>query len=120
MDIIKSIISEKGADLLGGLTGAGFNMEQAKGFLPEAGSSIASAVGGEDGFDLSDITKLGDLGGIMGNIDIAGLASKTGIEIPMVENGIKSLLPMLQNFLSAGAGDNITSGLMGGMKNLFK
>jgi hypothetical protein len=97
MDLIKSLIKEKGGDLVSHLTEkAGFNAEQAEAFVPEAFTSVMDAVKG--GADAKDTD------GLLGKIDLAGLASKVGIDSGMAKGGLTAILPMIMSLLGSKAG----------------
>jgi len=107
MDILGTILQAKGGDLLSSLTGSGFTQEQAGKFLPEAGNSLLSILGDKGGDQDAD--------SILGQLDIASLASKVGIDSSLAETGLKQIIPIIMSQLGGGDLGNI----MGKMKSLF-
>jgi hypothetical protein len=110
MDFIKELISTRGAGMLSELMSSGFDAGQAQRFLPEASESI---MGGIKGVDLSSLLKAdvsSQVAGLLGNIDIGGLASRAGVDDGLARTGLEKLIPMALGFLK----DNqAMAGLMG-------
>ena len=106
MDFLKDLLAEKGGDLLQGLVNSGFSQEQAEQFLPEAGTSLASAVS----------QGASDEKSILNAIDIGALAEKTGLDSSLVNKGLQALLPLVLNQLGGGG----LQGLMGAAQKMFK
>ena len=105
MDILGTLLNDKGSELLSGLVSSGFSQEQADKFLPEAGSSVMSLLGEGDL----------DIAAILEKIDIAALAEKVGIDSSLAQAGLEKILPMLMEQLGGSDLGNI----MGKMKSLF-
>jgi hypothetical protein len=88
MNTLQSIIGVKTADvLISALRGRGFTLEQAQSFLPEAGSSVIYA--------LSDHGGTTDPESIRGNIDLAALATKAGVDSKLVNDGMDYIIPSI-------------------------
>ena len=125
MDLIKSLIADKGGELVSQLIDkSGFSTEQAEAFVPEAFSSVVDAVKGGANPE--------DEGGLLEQIDIGNLASKVGIDTEAASGGLSTILPMVMSLLGEkagglgaltsllGGGDGIAgklTGLAGGLLN---
>ena len=105
MEILKNLISEHGPSLMSTLTESGFTADQAQQFLPEAAQGISDAISGGG---LSEMLSGGDLGGmastIMSKIDVESIASKTGIDSSLANNGLTSLIPKVLAMLNTEGG----------------
>ena len=101
MDLISEILEQKGGSLISALvSGAGMGTDQAETFLPEAGTSVMEAMTSRaDDLDLSDLASKANLDSLMGGIDIAGLASRSGVTAEQGTKGLSTILPMLLGFL---------------------
>ncbi len=114
MDIIKDIIGENGTEILSALTENGFDSAQANNFLGEAGSSIMSALSsGNVSLDDNDTTQNAE--SIIGNINIAELASKVGINSDLATNGLNSIVPVILKLAQEKFGG--IQGVMGMLSN---
>jgi len=109
MEMITNLLSGQGAELISKLVGNGFSQEQAEGFLPQAASSVMSAMSNGDGAD-----------SILEKIDIASLAEKVNLDSSMVSNGLQAIIPALlekvgiEHFDVGGLGD-----MLGSVKKFF-
>ncbi|MEW5757470.1 MAG: hypothetical protein AB1810_14330 [Pseudomonadota bacterium] len=110
MDILKDIINEKGADLIGSLTKAGFAGDIAKYFLSEAGTSMISAIGSGN-VDLSSGSVDQKSNALLNNIDPTALATKVGINKDLASKGLAIIAPVVIKLLQDKLGDN--QGLLG-------
>lgn len=107
MNILTTLLADKGSDLIANLTQEGFSLEQAQRFLPEASKALMAVLSrGDEGMDL---------GATLGKLDIAGLAAQTGIDAGLASNGIRALLPSIADKL----GGNDLGGMLGGVSKLF-
>lgn len=121
MDFIQNILSEKGGDLIGALTGrAGYTTEQAKRFLPEAGSAVGEAVTSQASkLDLSDLASAANIGAVLKGVDVSALATRTGVSAEQGSAGLNALLPMLLGFIGEkGKGAGGLLALLGSGKGL--
>ena len=129
MDILKDIIGDKGAEMIGALTSQGFNTDNAQNFISQSGNSIMSALNsGNVDLDQGDIQQKTQ--SIIGNIDIASLASKVGITSDMAQKGLGTVVPIIMSAVQDKLGDasglmallgdsDAGGGLLGKIKNLF-
>ena len=129
MDFIKNMINENSGAFTESLSGAGFSVDQAKGFLPEVVSSISNACD-KDGIGnvVSGITS-GDSSQLLDSINVGDIASKLGMSSEQVSSGFESIMPALKNLISANGGgltsmiSAVTGGsgsdLLGKVKSLF-
>ncbi len=109
MDILNDIIGDKGAEILSALTQQGFSADKAKSFISESGGSIMTALNtGNVDLTEADVQQKSD--SIIGNIDIASLASKVGISSEMTQKGLATVVPLIMSAVQNKLGD--TSGLM--------
>jgi hypothetical protein len=109
MDILKSLIGDKTMGVLvSGLIGRGFTRDQAERFLPEAGSSVISAI--------KDTNNGADVDSILGTIDIPDLASKIGVDSSMITNGLKYIIPGLMDLI----GGNDVGNIPGKVESFFE
>ncbi len=129
MDILNDIIGDKGAEILGALTQQGFSADKAQSFISESGSSIMYALNSGN-VDLSQDNIEQKSDSIIGNIDIASLASKVGISSEMAQKGLGTVVPLIMSAVQDKLGDTsglmsllgdsgAGAGLMGKIKNLF-
>ena len=128
MDFIKELISSQGSGLVSELSSAGFSMEQAQDFIPEAGNSVLDALKGMDASSLLDADSATQTESLLGNIDVAGLAEKFGLDSSLAQGGLEKLIPVVMGFLkeneSAASilgllGNNDGGGLVGMVKRFF-
>jgi hypothetical protein len=114
MDFLKELISSKGAGLVSELADLGFSAEQAEKFIPEAGGSIVDAM---QGLDLSALLGSGaaeQTSSLLGHIDIAGLASRLGLDTGLATGGLEKLIPVAMDFLKDNPAAAGVLGLLGG------
>lgn len=114
MDILKELISSKGAGLVSQLTGSGFSAEQAEKFLPEAGGSIMGALQGLDVKALLGSDAASQTSSLLGNIDVAGLASKLNLDSAVAKGGLEKFIPVVMGFLKDNQAAAGVLGLLGG------
>ena len=125
MDLLNNLISNHSSELISTLTDSGFNTEQAQNFLPEAGRGVTEALSGGN---LSELLT-GDTNALMSTIlekvDVAGIASRLGIDESMVNEGLSALVPKVMEIFQ-GEGGGLASllggegagGLLGGLAKL--
>ena len=116
MDLLKNLLESKAGDLASGLVSkAGFSADQAKAFVPEAAGSVVNAVKGSDKIDFTNMGT--SVQAVIGRIDIASLAGKTGIGATQAKSGLAVIVPALLKLLEekAGGAAGITS-MLGGLK----
>ncbi len=125
MDILKDIISEKGADLVASLTKTGFAQDTAKNFLSEAGGSMISALGsGNVDLKAGDVTQKSNA--LLANVDIAALAAKVGIDKGLASKGLAIVAPVVIKLIQDKLGDNpallgmLGAAKSGGVGDMFK
>jgi len=112
MDMITNLLSVQGSELISGLVSNGFSQEQAEGFLPEAASSIMSA--------MSNAPDGEGAGNILGKIDIASLAESVNLDSSMVINGLQSIIPaLIAKFGMENSDIDSLGGLFGSVKKFF-
>ena len=89
------MIKSNTSEMLRALRADGFNADQAEQFLPEAESSLV--------FAMSNVLDSDDQDRALGGIDVEALAGNTGLEAPLVEKGLKTLLPLVMKKLRGGS-----------------
>lgn len=99
MDLIQNFIDKEGGRIISELTSRGFSAEQASGFLPEALATLMQGLRGADFADLLGSASTGGLAGLPQSVDIAALASRTGVESSNAEIGLNTLIPRLTAFI---------------------
>ncbi len=104
MDLFKDLLSSHSADFLSVLKEAGFNSEQAEGFLPVASESVTTAVEATEIPDLLGGDTRTTISTIFEKIDIAGIASRLGMEESMVNTGITVLMGKLLEIVNEEGG----------------
>lgn len=114
MDILKELISSKGAGLMTELAGKGFSAEQAEKFIPEAGSRIMDALPGLDLGSLLKSDTSTQISSVIGNIDIAALAGKLGLDAGLAQGGLEKLIPIAMSFLKDNEAAAGLLGMLGG------
>lgn len=125
MDLINKFISENSGDLIGKLTSSGFDLDQAKQFLPEAASGLTEAAGKLDMNELMSGISSGDTSKLMSMVNIEAMASKLGMDASMVTTGLSSLLPSIVSAFTSGGGlggavSALSGGSAGGLLNSVK
>lgn len=113
MDILKDLLMNNSSELVDTLSATGFSAEQAQEFIPEAAEGVQQALSGGD---LLSLLGGGDAEGIVSTllekVDIAGIASRLGIDESMVNTGLETLLPRVLEIMNEqGSG---LSSLLGG------
>lgn len=118
MDILGTLIKEKGGELVSTLLQQGFDNGSANNLLREAGSALTSALGSGK-IDLSQGNLGGKAGEILGSLNIPALAASVGISPEMAKNGLTAVLPKLLQLLQdqAGGSGGIASLLGGAAKS---
>lgn len=105
MDILNSLINEKGGELVSSLLKQGFDNNSASSFLREAGNGIGAALTSGK-IDLSQ-GNIGDKAGdLINTFDISALAASVGINPEMAKNGLAIVAPKLLQLLQQQLGDN--------------
>ncbi len=101
MDILESILDQKGGDFVSNLIGrADFSAQEAERFVPAAGSSVVSAFTARAGdLDVSDVASAGNVLKIMEGVDVSRLAGDVGITREKASAGLATFLPMLLGFI---------------------
>ena len=118
MDLIQNFVDKEGGSVISELTSQGFSAEQASGFFPEA---LATLVRGLKEADFADLFVSVSSDGRASSVDIAALASRTGVDSRNAEAGLNALIPRLMAFVK----DNQSlPGLLGdkasGLTSAFK
>jgi len=121
MDLIQNFMDKEGDSIIGELTSRGFSTEQATGFLPEALATLMQGLRGADFADLLGSASPVGLASLPDSVDIAALASRTGVDSSNAETGLNALIPRLVAFVK----DNQDlAGLLGeeasGLRSAFK
>lgn len=124
MNILDGIIKSNSGELVSLLTAKGFNLDQAKQFLPAAAEQVMKSVPQEGIASLLSGSGASVVAGLMQKIDVGALASAAGINADMATTGLKALLPKIVQLLgNNGAGLGALLGgsddLLGGVKKLF-
>ena len=125
MDLLNNLISNHSSELVSTLTDSGFNTEQAENFLPEAGRGVTEALSGGNLSELLGGDSSALMSTILEKVDIAGIASRLGIDESMVNNGLTALVPKVVEIFQ-GEGGGLASllggegagGLLGGLAKL--
>ncbi len=118
MDPIKCFMDTEGDDMIAELSGLGFGAEQARRFLPEA---LATLMQGQKVANLFGSTGTDRLTRLLDSVDIAALASNTGIDRKSAESGLTSLLPRLMDFLEHKQGlSDLLGNSTGSLTSVFK
>ena len=124
MNILNGIIKSHSGELSSLLVGKGFNLEQAKQFLPAAADQVMKVAPQEGIAGLLSGSGASVVAGLMQKIDVGALASAAGINAEMATTGLNALLPKIVQLLGndggglgalLGGNDN----LLGGVKKLF-
>ncbi len=124
MNILDGIIKSHSGELSSLLVDKGFNLEQAKQFLPAAADQVMKAAPQEGIAGLLSGSGASVVAGLMQKIDVGALASAAGINAEMATTGLNALLPKIVQLLGndggglgalLGGNDN----LLGGVKKLF-
>lgn len=100
MDFIKDCFKEHGGAFIEQLKVAGFSVDQAKQFLPEAASGILDSTQ-DTGVD--QITKQFASGGpaeLLSSVNVAAIAEKLGIDSDQVTTGLVAIAPVLAKAIS--------------------
>lgn len=120
MDFLGALLEEKQPALVQTLTGeTDLSPDEAERFVPEAGSAVVDALASHGGeLDLDNLDGSGNVESLLGMIDIAGLAGRTGLSPEKAAGGLLAVLPMILGFLGikAGGGQGLLSvlGSLGG------
>lgn len=104
----------KGApDLLGQLQELGLD----EGQIGNLASQVGQQLGGDDGFDFSDLLGALDADSFLGKLDADNLAGQLGLDAGTAKSALDALAPKIAEFTPGeGAG-----GMLGGLvKGLFK
>lgn len=125
MDLINNFISENSGDLIGKLTSSGFDLEQAKQFLPEAASGLTEAAGKLDMDELMSGISSGDTSELMSMVNIESIASRMDIDADQVTTGLSAMLPSIISAFQSGGGlsgalSALGGGSAGGLFNTVK
>ncbi len=115
MEILKDLLMNNSSELVNTLSESGFSAEQAQEFIPEAAQGVQQALS-DGGGDLLSMLGGGDTEGIVSTllekVDIAGIASRLGLDESMVNTGLETLLPRALEIMNEqGSG---LSSLLGG------
>ncbi|MEN8129568.1 MAG: hypothetical protein ABFS45_05105 [Pseudomonadota bacterium] len=126
MDIFKDLLMNNRSELVDTLSEAGFSAEQAQEFIPEAAQGVQQVLSGGGG-DLLSLLGGGDSEGIVSalleKVDIAGIASRLGLDESMVNTGLETLLPRALEIMNE-QGSGLSSllggegGILGGIAKL--
>lgn len=121
MDLIQNFVDKEGGSVISELTSQGFSAEQASGFLPEALATLVRGLKGLKEADFADLFGSVSSDGRASSVDIAALASRTGVDSRNAEAGLNALIPRLMAFVK----DNQSlPGLLGdkasGLTSAFK
>ena len=76
--------------------------------LPSLGSGLAKQLGGDDGFDFTDLLTGLDLDGFVSQIDVAALAEHVGVSPAVAQQVVGLIAPKVAEF-------NPTAGGLGGL-----
>ena len=117
MNILNGIIKSHSGEFTSLLTAKGFNLEQAKQFLPAAADQVMKAAPQEGIAGLLSGNGASVVAGLMQKIDIGALASAAGINAEMATTGLNALLPRIVKLLGNDSG--ALGGLLGGNDNLL-
>lgn len=129
MDFITECFEQHSGAFTEKLAGAGFSIDQAKQFLPEAASGIFNAT--QDAGAEQMITGLitGGPSKLISSINITEMASKLGMNSEQISSGLEAIAPLLSQVLSetnngvVGAVSSLTGGstadLISSAKKLF-
>ncbi len=113
MDILNTLINEKGTELVSSLVKQGFDNNTASGFLQKAGSGITSALSSGK-VDLNQGSSTDKVSAIISSFDIPALAASVGINPELAQKGLTTLAPALLKLIGDNPG--IASLLSGSAK----
>jgi len=113
MDIIENCFKEHGGALIEQLTVAGFSVDQATQFLPEAASGIANATQDTGVEQITSRLLSGDPSELFDSVNVAAIAAKLGIDSDLVTKGLAAIAPVLAKTLSQKS-----DGLIGAVSSL--
>ncbi len=117
MDLLKTILDERGGDLIKELTDrVGITQGQAERFVPDAGSQVIAALTKRpQEFDLANPAADENVAAVLGGLDIPALASRAGISADQGERGLATMVPMLLKlFGDSDSGGGLMSVLQSG------
>ena len=118
MDLIQNFMDRDGDSIIGELTSRGFSAEQAKGFLPEALATLMQSLKNA-GF--AELFASSSSAGLPDSVDIAALASRTGVDSAKVETGLNALIPRLMAFVKDRQGlSSLPGKKASGLTSVFK
>ncbi len=98
MDVMDLLKNAPG--LLDSIQQAGLPEEK----IPELGSVLGQQLGGEDGFDLTDLLGGLDLDGFLSKVDAGSLANQIGISPEIVQQVLQIIGPKVAEFSPGGLG----------------
>lgn len=102
MDLLKTLLAEKGGDLAAALVDkAGFAPAEADSFVPAATGSVLDLLKGSGA---SRAALLSDPQALLSKLDVQRLAAGVGIGSDKARGGLLTLLPLLQSLLGEKAG----------------
>lgn len=87
-------------DLMGGLGELGLSEDK----IGDLGGEIGNQLGGDDGFDFSDLLTGLDADSFLGKIDTESLAAKVGISPDIAQGAIALIAPKIAEFTGGSAG----------------
>lgn len=124
MDFIKKYISENGVEIIEKLVSSGFDLDQAKQFLPEAELALLDVARMFDIKDLVSSFSSGDHGRLLSMVNIDGIAARVGITAGQARAGMGAILPSISSVLANGnelddAVSGSSDGLMRAVNKLF-
>lgn len=104
----------KGApDLMGGLKDLGLS----DGNVSDLGQELGNQLGGDDGFDFTDLLSGLDADSFLGKLDVGSIAEKVGISPEIAQGAISLIAPKIAEFTGGSGG---ALGKLGGFaKSLF-
>lgn len=123
---IRECFEENAGAFTSSLQGAGFSVEQAENFLPEAASGILEST------KESGITQLiagftsGGSEKLLRDFDVEAIADKLGMDADQVSTGLVAIMPVLSNLMSdkseglLGAASSLVGGSSEGLINSAK
>ena len=116
MDLLASLLREQAPQLVSAVTEkTDLTLEQAERLVPEAADATVAALGQSEGLDLGDLLGGGNLGQLLGKIDVSALASRVGISDSQAGAALQTIVPLvLQLIQSKGGGADGVTSLLGG------
>lgn len=106
MDLLRSVLQERAADLASELTAkAGFTAEEAKRFVPEAGTDLIESWRWQaDELDTKDVAADANVRKLLRGIGAKRIASRVGLTAEATWSGLRAFVPKVMQLAHEGLG----------------